>query len=147
MIHRKTVSLRVLAVLLAFAVSACAAPVRGAGSTSTPSPQAAATAGVVDPIAPVASTEYAATLGERRETLMDRGLVIDSTDVGYYMDVQEARLRQLGGSALRLTRRELSVVLELPGQLNFEVGSAELSASARSGRAKKPRRQRSKCAS
>ena len=37
---------------------------------------------------------------------------------------------QAGGSALRLTRRGSSVILELPGQLTFEVGSARLSAAA-----------------
>ncbi len=44
--------------------------------------------------------------------------------------LQLPRLRQLGGSELRLTRRGSSVIVELPGQLDFEVGSARLSSGA-----------------
>lgn len=94
-------------------------------------PPTSAPAPAPDPAAPVAAGEYGAVVIERRQTLLDRGLRLGAADVGYYMDVQEARLRQLGGSELRLTRREQSVILELPGPLTFEIGSARLSSSAR----------------
>ncbi len=83
-----------------------------------------------DPALSVLPSEYASAVLARRQGLLDRGLRLGAEDVGYYMDVQEARLRQAGGSALRLTRRGSSVILELPGQLNFEIGSARLSAAA-----------------
>ncbi len=84
-----------------------------------------------DPSAPIAPADYGTTLASRRQSLTARGQVIGSGDVGYYMDVQEARLRQFGGTSLRLTRSGPSVILELPGPLNFEVGSARLSTGAR----------------
>lgn len=105
----------------------------GAGAPAIPSrraPAAPAAPVAPDPAAPVGSAEYATVLPARRKVLIDRGLRLGAEDIGYYMDVQEARLRQLGGSALRLTRRGTSVVLELPGRLNFEIGSARLSATA-----------------
>lgn len=83
-----------------------------------------------DPAAPVLPSDYASTLGTRRQGLIERGLRLGAEDVGYYMDVQEARLRQAGGSALHITRRGSSVILELPGRLTFEIGSARLSAGA-----------------
>lgn len=84
----------------------------------------------LDPVAPVLPADYPSALGTRRQSLIDRGLRLGAEDVGYYMDVQEARLRQAGGTALRLTRRGTGVVLEMPGQLGFEIGSARLSAGA-----------------
>ena len=84
----------------------------------------------LDPVAPVLPADYPSALGTRRQSLIDRGLRLGAADVGYYMDVQEARLRQAGGTALRLTRRGTGVVLEMPGQLGFEIGSARLSAGA-----------------
>jgi outer membrane protein OmpA-like peptidoglycan-associated protein len=137
---------RPVAALLCLALSACsgtsgsgsggasapsASPGTAEGSSGGTAARTAAASAPLDPVAPVASTDYATTLAERSESLMQRGLRIGASDVGYYMDVQEARLRQLGGTSLRLTRRDQSVVVELPGPLNFEVGSAQLSSSAR----------------
>lgn len=117
--------------------SVAAAPkgVPSSAPVSTPSSapsSAPAPARAPDPAAPIAIADYPTRIAERRQTLIDRGLRLGAADVGYYMDVQEARLRQLGGSSLRLTRSEQSLILELPGPLTFEVGSARLSDSARS---------------
>jgi outer membrane protein OmpA-like peptidoglycan-associated protein len=135
--RRPTEARRAVAALLLLALASCARP-SGPGAGSAPAPaeratEAPAPAAARDPIAPITVADYASTLAARRGALVDRGLRIAPDEVGYYMDVQEARLRQLGGPALRLTRRDLSVVLELPGSLNFEVGSAQLSARARAG--------------
>jgi len=106
-----------------------AASPAAASAATEPAPSAKTV--VIDPAAPVAPGDYTTTITERRQALLDRGLIVPNADVGYYMDVQEARLRQLGGPTIRLTRAEQSVVLELPGPLNFEVGKAELSSGAR----------------
>lgn len=46
------------------------------------------------------------------------------------MDVQEARFRQVATSGLRVVRLEQRVILNLPGAVAFDVGSASLSAGA-----------------
>ena len=103
-------------------------------SARTPSAKGAATGGTsgrsTRTVAPVSPSVYSATLSARRHALIERGLRLDADDVGYYMDVQEASMRQAGRAALRLTRRGSSVILELPGPLTFESGSARLSAVA-----------------
>lgn len=140
MISRLRTPRRPLVALLLLSAVACARPHSAAEGSApaaapAPRPDAAAAAGPArpapDPIAPIASGEYVSSFAARRQVLLDRGLRLGAGDVGYYMDVQEARLRQLGGPALRLTRRDLSLVLELPGQLTFEIGSARLSQAAR----------------
>lgn len=122
---------------LLLAVAGCAARTSvGAGAAANDASgggdalPASASATLRDPAAPVAPAEYSSTLVTRRQRLIERGLRLGAEDVGYYMDVQEARLRQAGGTALRLTRRGASVILELPGHLNFEVGRARLSPAA-----------------
>lgn len=116
--------------------SVAAAPTGVPPTAPVSAPSSAPTSGsapvrVPDPAAPIAASDYAARAVERSAALVDRGLRLGASDVGYYMDVQEARLRQQGGPALRLTRREQSLVLELPGPLTFEIGSARLSEGAR----------------
>ena len=115
----------VAGLLLAAAGCSARAPASASGGTGAP-----ASAARRDPAAPVAPADYSSTLAMRRQNLLERGLRLGAENVGYYMDVQEARLRQLGGSELRLTRRGSSVIVELPGQLDFEVGSARLSSGA-----------------
>lgn len=97
-------------------------------ATSAPSTRrrAAAPAAVT-----VASAETVdSTVMERRRALVTKGQAISSDDVGYYMDVQEARFRQLVPAGVRLTRTGEQLRLALPGVLAFESGSAELSARA-----------------
>src|SRR5690606_23420033 len=54
----------------------------------------------------------------------------DADQVGYYMDVQEARLRQVVSANVRVVRLNERVILSLPGRLSFDVGSAALSPAA-----------------
>ena len=126
----------VAGLLLAAAGCSARAPASASGGTGAPAsaarrePVAPVAPVAPDPAAPVAPADYSSTLVTRRQSLLERGLRLGTEDVGYYMDVQEARLRQLGGSELRLTRRGSSVIVELPGRLDFEVGSARLSSGA-----------------
>lgn len=117
-----------LVLLVASTLAACAGGARSsAREESTSAPRVTAPAGPVS----VSPAEYPAALESRRQELLAAGDRLSAADAGYYMDVQEARLRQVGGAALRVTRVDQRVVLELPGSLTFEVGSARLSAGAR----------------
>jgi outer membrane protein OmpA-like peptidoglycan-associated protein len=49
--------------------------------------------------------------------------------VGYYMDQQEAKLRhQLQGSGVSVTRNGENITLNMPGNITFQTGSADLNA-------------------
>lgn len=49
--------------------------------------------------------------------------------VGYYMDVQEKKLRdQLAGTGVSVTRNGENIVLNMPGNITFQTGSADLNA-------------------
>ncbi len=122
--------LRVVTALGAVVMAAC-----GGRGPATPAPAPTPTPGARTgtPATPmtVSPAEYPAALAARRQELIAAGDRLSPADVGYYMDVQEARLRQVGGTAVRVSRVQESVVLELPGSLTFEVGSARLSSRAR----------------
>ena len=80
----------------------------------------------------VKPADFAATLTTRRLALAHAGRRVSPDEIGYYMDVQQARLQQIGGHWLSVIRKGHSVRLSLPGRWSFKVGSAELSASAQS---------------
>jgi len=71
--------------------------------------------------------EFAAVFSERRLALVKAGRALRRDELGYYVDVQEARLRQLSGPEIAVSRRELSLVVLLSGRTNFDVSSARLS--------------------
>lgn len=63
-----------------------------------------------------------------KQNLQSSELAMDQQAVGYFMDVQQARLTQVGGDQLTLQRDgNRRITLSLPGTLTFEVGSASLS--------------------
>jgi outer membrane protein OmpA-like peptidoglycan-associated protein len=80
----------------------------------------------------VKPADFATTLATRRLTLAHAGRRVSPDEIGYYMDVQQARLQQVGSHWLSVIRRGHSVRLSLPGRWSFKVGSAELSANAQS---------------
>ena len=80
----------------------------------------------------VSPADLEATLTTRRQTLMNSGRRVSPDEIGYYMDVQQARLQQVGGQWLSVIRRGHRVRLSLPGRWSFTVGSTQLSSSAQS---------------
>lgn len=52
---------------------------------------------------------------------------ITGSGVGYYMDVQEAKLRErLENTGVSVTREGENIVLNLPGNINFEVDKTDV---------------------
>jgi outer membrane protein OmpA-like peptidoglycan-associated protein len=76
--------------------------------------------------------EFETTWAARRQTLVGAGRRVSPDEIGYYMDVQQARLQQIGGHWLSVIRKGHRVQLSLPGRWSFKVGSAELSSTAQS---------------
>jgi outer membrane protein OmpA-like peptidoglycan-associated protein len=64
----------------------------------------------------------------RKRALIGAGAgAIAGGSVGYYMDVQEAKLReQLQGTGVSVTRVGENIVLNMPGNITFMTGSADL---------------------
>lgn len=67
----------------------------------------------------------------RKRALIGAGAgAIAGGGVGYYMDVQEAKLReQLKGTGVSVTRVGENIVLNMPGNITFQTGSADLNTS------------------
>jgi outer membrane protein OmpA-like peptidoglycan-associated protein len=65
----------------------------------------------------------------RKRALIGAGLGgLAGGSVGYYMDVQEAKLRQtLAGTGVSVTRQGDNIVLNMPSNITFAVGSASIS--------------------
>lgn len=69
--------------------------------------------------------ERYAELSARREALAPE-------EVGYFIDVHEARLRQvLAGTRIQMQRNEGQLLLTVPGNLSFETNSAQIVEAAR----------------
>ncbi len=95
---------------------------------------ASATTGAV--IGAVAGAVAGAATGDdsrerRRRALLGAGVgALAGGSVGYYMDVQEAKLRQqLEGTGVSVTRDGDNIVLNMPGNITFQTNSSNLNAS------------------
>ncbi len=80
----------------------------------------------------VEDAEYDRIKLQRASTLLEAVVRagFSATDSGYYMDIQEARLRQqIAGSPVQVMRVENSISLYIPGVESFESGSSQLSDS------------------
>jgi outer membrane protein OmpA-like peptidoglycan-associated protein len=64
----------------------------------------------------------------RKRALLGAGIgAVAGGSVGYYMDVQEAKLRdQLQGTGVSVTRQGDSILLNMPGNVTFDVNSAAI---------------------
>ncbi len=65
---------------------------------------------------------------KRRNALIGAGIgALAGGSIGYYMDVQEAKLRQaLCGTGTSVTRQGNRIILNMPGNITFKTGSADL---------------------
>lgn len=107
----------------------------GAGCTTNPytNEQQGAKAGYGAGIGAVIGAVAGVALGHdaksrRRGALIGAGVGgLTGAGVGYYMDQQEAELRkQLQGSGVSVTRQGDNIVLNMPGNVTFKTGSADL---------------------
>jgi len=67
----------------------------------------------------------------RRNALIGAGVgALAGGGVGYYMDQQEAKLRQkLQGSGVSVTRQGDRIILNMPGNITFKTASADINGS------------------
>lgn len=93
--------------------------------TEAPRPVATRPAGLVR------AADVDSVVEARRLRLILAGDRVAERDVGYYVDVQEARFRQLAARGVEVTRDGGTLTLRLTAQFAFEVGSAGLSPDAR----------------
>lgn len=116
---------RSCAIACVLLLAGCALPVKQAAPPPAPAPTPAPSAAVL------AGEGSAAEIERHRQQLADSPLGLAAEDVGYYMDVQFARFKQLGEAQLEIARQGDGIRLRLPGALGFDVGSATLSESGR----------------
>jgi outer membrane protein OmpA-like peptidoglycan-associated protein len=111
----------ILHVAIAFCVSSCASvlPER----EPEPAPISEIVAGAV-----VAPQHQQADIKRRKQKLAgDESVALPAEDVGFYMDLQEAKFRQrLGDSDVEVIRAGDSITLRMPGRISFAFNSARL---------------------
>lgn len=77
----------------------------------------------------VSAEDFDAERRRRKVDFADRPeATLSASETGFYMDVQEARLRQmLSGTSVQIARNDNSITLTFPGQTVFDTGSARIS--------------------
>jgi outer membrane protein OmpA-like peptidoglycan-associated protein len=134
-----TAGLAIVPLLLLGAACGSRSPAPPAGSAPLPQPvvQAPVTEPspirLADGIAVMHPDGYRAVHGQRRLELAARAgpSALRSEEIGYYLDVQQARLRQLGDAVATVERSGSMLVVRLAGGPRFESGSSRLTGEAR----------------
>lgn len=92
--------------------------------------QQASKAAVGAGIGAVSGALIGAMAGDRKTALLGAGVgALAGGGAGYYMDVQEAKLRQrLQGTGVSVTRSGNDLVLNMPGNITFATDSANINA-------------------
>jgi len=111
-----------------------ARPVAPPPEAVAPPPEAAVSSPETTPTPPpppAVAVAAADGFGETRRQLLlelaaDPARRLEPSEVGYYMDVQQARLQQLAETRLRVERDESRLVVTLVGGPAFESGSSRL---------------------
>jgi outer membrane protein OmpA-like peptidoglycan-associated protein len=78
-----------------------------------------------------AAVGAAVSKNHRKGALIGAGVgALSGGAVGYYMDQQEAKLRQkLQGSGVSVTRQGDNIILNMPGNITFQTNSADINAN------------------
>ena len=78
-----------------------------------------------------AAVGAAVTRDHRKGALIGAGVgALSGGAVGYYMDQQEAKLRQrLQGSGVSVTRQGENIMLNMPGNITFQTNSSDINAN------------------
>ena len=116
-----------ITILLAFALTACTTINPYTGDTQTSKATTGAMIGVgVGVLAGIISGDDSRE--RRKRALIGAGIgAIAGGGVGYYMDVQEAKLRQeLADTGIIFERQGNNIVMAMPGNVTFDVNKANI---------------------
>lgn len=114
-----------------FAVSACTTinPYTGEEQTAKAT-KGAIIGAAVGALAGIVSGDDATE--RRQRALIGAGIGgLAGASIGYYMDIQEAKLRQeLANTGVRVERQGDNIVLAMPGKLTFQTGRSDIQPSS-----------------
>ena len=126
--------MRAAAVALLVGAAGCRAgarPVAPPPDAAAPPNETAPTPPPSPAVAVVAADGFSETRRQRLlELAADPARRLEPGEVGYYMDVQQARLQQLAEAGVRVARDESRLVVTLVGGPGFESGSSRLTRDA-----------------
>lgn len=126
--QQRSMTTWLLVLIASLAMAGCSTinPYTGKSETSN------ATTGAV--IGAAAGAAAGLATGDSATSRRDRALIGAAAGggIGYYMDVQEAKLRQqLASTGVSVTRRGNEIILNLPGNITFATDSAQVGSRGR----------------